>query len=150
MTIAEALQAIEDNATKDMQGQIEDLNKLLNPLGYAISTEKLYDSGGILSGIGGIKATARDEAILPPDITARLLKPIQPAAFEQRMNELRYLYGASGSNFSGSMGGNVGSMHNGDLYTFGNVTLTTEQAQNTTIYDFVQAAKGLRSYSARM
>ena len=150
MTIAEALQNIEDNATKDMEGQISDLNKLLAPLGYSISTEKLYDSGGILSGIGGIKATAMDEAILPPDITARLLKPIQPAAFEQRMNELRYLYGASGSNFSGSMGAGMGNTHNGDLYTFGNVTLTTEQAQNTTIYDFVQAAKALRSYSGRM
>ena len=133
-----------------MQGQINDLNKLLAPLGYSISTERLYDSGGILSGIGGIKATMRDEAILPPDVTARLLRPIQPAMFEQRMNELRYLYGASGTNFTGSMGGSIGSQHNGDLYTFGNVTLTTEQAQNTTIYDFVQAAKGLRAYSGRM
>ena len=150
MTIAEALKAIEDNATRDMEEQITDLNKLLAPLGYSISTEKLYDSGGILSGIGGIKATAMDEAILPPDITARLLKPIQPAMFEQRMNELRYLYGANGLNFAGNGAGNIGSQHNGDLYTFENVTLTTEQAQNTTIYDFVQAAKGLRSYSARM
>lgn len=149
MTIAEALEAIENNATKDMSGQINDLNKLLAPLGYAISTERLYDSGGILSGLGGIKATLRDEAVLPPDVTARLLKPIQPAGFEQRMNELRYLYGGTGVNFGG-MGGNIGSQHNGDLYTFGNVTLTTEQAQNTTIYDFVQAAKGLRSYSGRM
>ena len=149
-TIAEALEAIENNATRDMQGQINDLNKLLAPLGYSISTERLYDSGGILSGIGGIKATMRDEAILPPDVTARLLRPIQPAMFEQRMNELRYLYGASGTNFGGSMGGSIGSQHNGDLYTFGNVTLTTEQAQNTTIYDFVQAAKGLRAYSGRM
>lgn len=150
ITIAEALKAIENNATRDMKGQITDLNRLLVPLGYSINTEKLYDSGGILSGIGGIKATYRDEAVLPPDVTARLLKPIQPAVFEQRMNELKYLYGASGTNFNGSMGGNVGSQHNGDLYTFGNVTLTTEQAQNTTIYDFVQAAKGLRSYSGRM
>lgn len=149
MTIAEALEAIENNATKDMSGQINDLNKLLAPLGYSISTERLYDSGGILSGLGGIKATLRDEAVLPPDVTARLLKPIQPAGFEQRMNELRYLYGGTGVNFGG-MGGNIGSQHNGDLYTFGNVTLTTEQAQNTTIYDFVQAAKGLRSYSGRM
>ena len=150
MTIAEALQNIEDNATRDMKGQIVDLNKMLAPLGYSISTEKLYDSGGILSGIGGIKATYADEAILPPDVTAKLLKPIQPAMFEQRMNELRYLYGANGMNLAGSMGNGIGSQHNGDLYTFGNVTLTTEQAQNTTIYDFVQAAKGLRAYSARM
>lgn len=150
MTIAEALKAIEDNATRDMQGQINDLNRMLTPLGYSISTANLYDSGGILSGLGGIKATARDEAVLPPDVTARLLKPIQPAVFEQRMNELKYLYGANGNNFTGSMGGSVGSQHNGDLYTFGNVTLTTEQAQNTTIYDFVQAAKALRSYSGRM
>lgn len=150
ITIAEALQNIEDNATRDMKGQIVDLNKMLAPLGYSISTEKLYDSGGILSGIGGIKATMRDEAILPPDITAKLLKPIQPAVYEQRLNELRYLYGANGTNFVGSVGNSVGSQHNGDVYTFGNVTLTTEQAQNTTIYDFVQAAKGLRAYSARM
>ena len=150
ITIAEALQNIEDNATRDMKGQIVDLNKMLAPLGYSISTEKLYDSGGILSGIGGIKATYADEAILPPDVTAKLLKPIQPAMFEQRMNELRYLYGANGMNLAGNMSNSIGSQHNGDLYTFGNVTLTAEQAQNTTIYDFVQAAKGLRAYSARM
>ena len=150
ISISKALKNIENNATKDMKGDINALNKILKPLGYSISTKKLYDEGGILTGLGGIKATTRDETVLPPDITEKLLKPLHPAGFRQRMEELRYLYGANGSTMIGSNSNSIGSQHNGDLYTFGNVTLTETQARQTTMYDFVQAAKGLRSYSGRM
>ena len=150
ISIAEALKNIEKNATKDQKSEIKTLNKLLKPLGYSISTKKLYDSGGILSGIGGIKGTREDEMILPPDVTRNLLKPLQPAAFSARMNELRFLYGASGSSLAGFTNNSIGSQHNGDLYTFGNITLTDAQARVTTLYDFVQASKGLRSYNGTM
>lgn len=150
ISISKALKNIENNATKDMKGDINALNKILKPLGYSISTKKLYDEGGILTGLGGIKATTRDETVLPPDITEKLLKPLHPAGFRQRMEELRYLYGANGSTMIGGYNNSIGSQHNGDLYTFGNVTLTETQARQTTMYDFVQAAKGLRSYSGRM
>ena len=34
-----------------------------------------YDAGGVLHGLGGIKATTRDEAVLNPDHTEKFLKP---------------------------------------------------------------------------
>lgn len=34
-----------------------------------------YDSGGVLHGLGGIKATVDDEMVLPPDVTRKLLMP---------------------------------------------------------------------------
>lgn len=35
----------------------------------------VYDSGGVLHGLGGIKATVDDEMVLPPDVTRKLLMP---------------------------------------------------------------------------
>lgn len=46
-------------------------------LGGGKNTNKVsrYDSGGILKGLGGIKATVDDEMVLPPDVTRKLLMP---------------------------------------------------------------------------
>ena len=46
-------------------------------LGGGKNTNKVsrYDSGGILKGLGGIKATMDDEMVLPPDVTRKLLMP---------------------------------------------------------------------------
>lgn len=42
---------------------------------------RVYDGGGILDGIGGIKATRRREMILDPDLTEKILRPQSEAAF---------------------------------------------------------------------
>lgn len=149
ISIEKAIKTIEKNATKAQKAEIKALNKLLKPLGYQISTKNLYDSGGVLSGIGGIKATANDEVILPPDITKKMLTPMSSAILSNRLNELRYLYGMTGGNLAGiTNNSSIGSQHNGDLYTFGNITLTEAQARSTTIYDLVQRSRSLRAYSA--
>ena len=46
-------------------------------LGGGKNTNKVsrYDSGGVLRGLGGIKATVDDEMVLPPDVTRKLLMP---------------------------------------------------------------------------
>lgn len=46
-------------------------------LGGGKNTNKVsrYDSGGVLHGLGGIKATVDDEMVLPPDVTRKLLMP---------------------------------------------------------------------------
>lgn len=48
-----------------------------NTLGGGKNTNKVsrYDSGGVLHGLGGIKATVDDEMVLPPDVTRKLLMP---------------------------------------------------------------------------
>lgn len=149
-SIGSALKKISRTATKDQKPMIKALNKLLKPLGYSIDTSNLYDSGGILQGIGGIKATNEDEIVLPPDITSRMLQPVRTTALTNRLNELRYLYGVTGQNAAGisTTNNSIGKQINGgNFYTLGNVTLTESQARSTTIYEFVQASRGLRAYS---
>nr|DAF79227.1 MAG TPA: minor tail protein [Bacteriophage sp.] len=48
-----------------------------NTLGGGKNVNKVsqYDSGGVLHGLGGIKATVDDEMVLPPDVTRKLLTP---------------------------------------------------------------------------
>lgn len=53
-----------------------------------------YDSGGVLHGLGGIKATERDEMVLPPEITEKILNPQNTVAFRDFCNNLGILYGA--------------------------------------------------------
>lgn len=52
-------------------------NKKGNTLGGGKNINKVsrYDSGGVLHGLGGIKATVDDEMVLPPDVTRKLLMP---------------------------------------------------------------------------
>lgn len=65
-----------------------------NTLGGGKNINKVsrYDSGGVLKGLGGIKATVDDEMVLPPDVTAKMLRPSANAAFQARMRELGSLY----------------------------------------------------------
>jgi hypothetical protein len=123
------------------------LNKLLKPLGYNIDTSNLYDEGGVLKGLGGIKAVSADEMILPPDLTKAMLNPVATSMFNTRMNELRYLYGAT-TGMNSNSGSSVGEQINGNVYQYGNIQLTESQAKSTTVYDLAQMARGLRSYTA--
>lgn len=111
-----------------------------------------YDSGGVLRGLGGIKATEEDEMILPPDITAAMLTPAADATFQARLAELGVLYGAKRGPLTlpAGMSQNRDSHdHHGDSYTFGDVTLTEEQARGMTVYDLAQKSRSLGLYGWR-
>lgn len=54
-----------------------------------------YDSGGVLRGLGGIKATNENEIVLPPDITKKILTPSSNAEFSQFVKDLGLLFGSS-------------------------------------------------------
>ncbi len=62
--------------------------------GGKYTTSSTYDSGGVLHGLGGIKATERDEMVLPPEITEKILNPQNTVAFRDFCNNLGILYGA--------------------------------------------------------
>lgn len=156
-TLEEVLSDIAKNATADMQEEIDALNAMLAQFGYAIplkggsmviqNASSKYDSGGILSGLGGIKATPLAEGVLPPDLTAAMLSPQSNEVFAQRLSELRYLYGANGMPTMLSGGGSrIGSQHNGNVYTFGNITLSEAQARSTTVYELAQRSRNLALY----
>lgn len=101
----------------------------------------VYDSGGVLHGLGGIKATAQDEMVLPPDLTRMMLSPTASGSFARRANELRWLYGGRGT------AGGIGSQHNGDVYQFGDISIGSEKAKQTSVYQLAQMAKTMRIHS---
>ena len=113
---------------------------------------KKYDEGGILRGLGGIKATAENEMVLPPDITAALLKPSADAVFQQRMKELGLIYGTPqrlAPQLAGTARAGNSYDHYGDEYHMGNITLSEAQAKSMTVYDLAQKARNLTLFNGR-
>lgn len=115
----------------------------------------VYDGGGVLRGLGGIKATERDEIILPPDLTEKMLAPTSGAMVRERLAELGWMYGVerAPSSSAGFIGRDtIGTQQNyaGDIYQIGGITLTEQQARNTTLYELVQLSQNLRIYNRQM
>lgn len=109
----------------------------------------VYDKGGILRGLGGIKATASDEIVLPPDITRRMISPDINETISNRFAELRYLYGASanGNSSISSIDNRIGSQHNGDEYRFGDICISESQAKSMSVYELAQLSRNLGLYN---
>lgn len=51
-----------------------------------------YDNGGILYGMGGIKATGNAEAVLGPELTKKMLEPITTAQFREAVENLGFIF----------------------------------------------------------
>ncbi len=111
----------------------------------------VYDSGGVLRGMGGIKATMRDEMVLPPDITARLLKPSSEPVFRQRMDEMRCLLGMTpvSQSVAGSSDNRSYTDHSGAEYHINGITMTQEQAERTPIAEIARMTHHLQAFGGR-
>lgn len=107
-----------------------------------------YDSGGVLHGLGGIKATVDDEMVLPPDITAKMLKPSADARFRARVNELGGLYGETpvSRSVAGNSDNRSYSDHSGPTYNVKGITLTEQQAQHLTVAQMCRMAHNVKPY----
>lgn len=121
-------------------------------LGGGKSTNKVsrYDSGGVLHGLGGIKATVDDEMVLPPDITAKMLRPSANAAFQARMRELGSLYDSTP--VSHSLSGVVNNDRHDVTYNYSvnGVTLSPQEANRpfSDVIEFLaDAAHHMRPFS---
>lgn len=108
----------------------------------------VYDSGGVLRGMGGIKATVDDEMVLPPDVTAKMLKPSADARFRARVNELGGLYGETPVSHSvaGSSDNRSYSDHSGPTYNVKGITLTEQQAEHLTVAEMCRMAHNVKPY----
>lgn len=116
------------------------------------SSSTPYDSGGILTGMGGIKATEKDEIVIPPDIAQKMLDPSADQTFQDRMAELGWLYGndeKDNRNIPGMVQNRNSQDHYGDNYQFGDVSMSEQQAKSLTVYDLAQKAKNLSIYNWR-
>lgn len=111
----------------------------------------VYDSGGVLRGMGGIKATMRDEIVLPPDITERLLKPSSEPVFRQRMDEMRCLLGMTpvSQSVAGSADNRSYTDHSGAEYHINGITMTQEQAERTPIAEIARMTHHLQVFGGR-
>ena len=87
----------------------------------------LYDSGGILEGMGGIKATAKDETVFGPELSSKLLSPQKSKEFLNSATALTKILDNSGAlnamlnRFAGIVGGNNAVANDShDVYFNGN------------------------------
>lgn len=110
--------------------------------------KKKYDSGGVLHGLGGIKATVDDEMVLPPDVTAKMLKPSADARFRARVNELGGLYGETpvSRSVAGRSDNRSYSDHSGPTYNVKGITLTEQQAEHLTVAQMCRMAHNVKPY----
>lgn len=87
----------------------------------------LYDSGGILEGMGGIKATTKDETVFGPELSSKLLSPQKSKEFLNSATALTKILDNSGAlnamlnRFAGIVGGNNAVANDShDVYFNGN------------------------------
>ena len=110
--------------------------------------KKKYDSGGVLHGLGGLKATVDDEMVLPPAVPAKMLKPSADARFRARVNELGGLYGETpvSRSVAGSSDNRSYSDHSGPTYNVKGITLTEQQAEHLTVAQMCRMAHNVKPY----
>lgn len=117
---------------------------------------KVYDQGGILRGMGGIKATMQDEGITPPDVTAmlkkRVLTPVEDRNFSQNMDNIRWMMsgngvGANAVHNASYDNHSIGTQNNGNVYKFNGITINEPQASGMTLKQFADIAHNLGNFS---
>ena len=59
---------------------------------YDSDGKRAYDNGGVLRGLGGIKATERPEIVLDPDLTEKILRPNSEAQFRAFADALGLIF----------------------------------------------------------
>jgi TP901 family phage tail tape measure protein len=116
-------------------------NKINNKYGGKDPYKK-YDSGGILRGLGGIKATSQDEIVIPPLLAEKMLEPSADSTFQKRMSELGWLYGAveRGGTMPGkTVMSRTSYDHYGDSYSVNGVQIGAEAADRLTVAQVMRA-----------
>lgn len=117
---------------------------------------KVYDRGGILRGMGGIKATMQDEGITPPDVTAmlkkRVLTPVEDRNFSQNMDSIRWMMASNGVGANTVHNASydnhsIGTQNNGNVYKFNGITINEPQASVMTLRHFADIAHNLGNFS---
>ena len=114
---------------------------------------QLFDSGGILKGMGGIKATEQDEMILPPDITARMTRLSRTGDVQQLFRSMRSVLFGGGIHYGQSVAG-TSSTDRHDVttnnYTVNGVPISPRMAKmpvEEIIAELTGAAHQMRPFS---
>ena len=86
--------------------------------------------------------------VLPPDVTAKMLKPSADARFRARVNELGGLYGETpvSRSVAGNSDNRSYSDHSGPTYNVKGITLTEQQAEHLTVAQMCRMAHNVKPY----
>ena len=110
----------------------------------------MYDKGGILEGMGGIKATEKPEMVLPPDVTkvlhTMMLRPQTDMRFERGMDRMRMALGikdGTAMNRAAYDDHRIGTQYSGNVYQLGGISIIEEKARVTSVYDLARMARTL-------
>ena len=139
-SLEEVLQDIANNATSDMQDEIDALNEMLAKFGYMIPLK------------GGSPVITTSASKLSPSVTSALYAPVSQTnasiAQSQVASTLKYLQGSTGT-YDTLGGSKIGSQTNtyGDVYTMNGVTITEAQAKSMTVYELAQMSRNLQLYN---
>ena len=111
----------------------------------ALSAAGIYDSGGVLHGLGGIKATSEDEIVLPPDITKKILTPTSNKEFHQFLQDMGIMYGAAPTTPYIKRGDIISNVNNNATndnrsYTVNGIPISPEMARNYSIAEVLEMA----------
>lgn len=125
---------------KGETGNVKSLAELIadfiatNPSGWKLPG---YDSGGVLRGMGGVKATGEDEIVLGPALSAKILTPTPNAQFDAFARALGAVYGmpnAAGIPTTPTNSYGASADSHDTVYSFpGGINLTEQQANTTTL-----------------
>ena len=113
-----------------------------------------YDRGGILKGMGGIKATERDEMILPPDITAQMTRLASGGNVQQLFSGMRSVLFNGGIPYGQSMAGVTNNdrhdvtYNNCNSYSINGMTISPQEADSSVFSVLQSAAHHLKAYGA--
>lgn len=104
-------------------------------IGYGINGNAVFDDGGILNGLGGIKATTQPETVLNPDLTRKILEPSSNAQFASFANSLGLLFGTSKQVATSKAVSTINNNNNSNTsnYTVNGVPISSEVAKKYTV-----------------
>lgn len=102
-----------------------------------------FDNGGVLSGLGGIKATRGDEVVLAPELAKKILTPTSNERFSAFVKDMGLLFGVSekvrGGGGTVNNAGNVYNNSNATHYTINGVSISRRDAETHTIIELFDA-----------
>lgn len=114
-------------------------NSISNGLRENATTTKIYDNGGILEGLGGIKATTEPETVLDPAITRKILSPDSSTRFETFAKSLGIMFEVSKHNFIPAHVTATAPVNNDSrTYTINGVPITAETARKYTVTELFE------------
>lgn len=141
--IADILADVARSGTDRQKGETANVKSLAELIANFIATNpsgwKLpgYDSGGVLRGMGGVKATSEDEIVLGPALSAKILTPTPNAQFDAFARALGAVYGmpnAAGIPTTPTNSYGASADSHDTVYSFpGGINLTEQQANTTTL-----------------